>query len=112
MGAGNLAGEARAAWPIGNRHVRFKTSAWHPGKTHHGKVVLTWNYVAVHAHGTTRVMDDPHWMLEGKLKASQDEDLQDRRGTVQGLQPNHNNDQSREMAGLVLSALISNETSG
>lgn len=42
--------------------------------------------------------------LEGKLKASQDEDWQDRQGTVQGLlsQPG---EQSQAMAALVLNAL-------
>lgn len=103
---------------------------WYPGKTAHGKVVPTWNYLAVHAHGTARAVEDRDWMLdmlrrlthaneaaqpqpwrvedapadfidkllgaivgieilidrlEGRNKASQDEDLQDRHGTVQGL---------------------------
>lgn len=44
--------------------------------------------------------------LEGKLKASQDEDLADRHGTVKGLQSNHS-DQSRAMAGLLSSTLTS-----
>jgi transcriptional regulator len=42
--------------------------------------------------------------LEAKLKASQDEDLQDRHGTVKGLQ-SVSGDQSRSMAGLVLGAI-------
>lgn len=42
--------------------------------------------------------------LEGKLKASQDEDGQDRRGTVQGLQASAG-EQSRDMAAWVLGAL-------
>jgi transcriptional regulator len=28
-----------------------------------GKVVPTWNYAVVHAHGTLRTVDDPHWLL-------------------------------------------------
>ncbi len=44
--------------------------------------------------------------LDGKLKASQDEDVQDRHGTVRGLQSNHNG-ASREMAELVLNTLAS-----
>ena len=28
-----------------------------------GKVVPTWNYMAVHAHGPLRAIDDPLWML-------------------------------------------------
>lgn len=42
--------------------------------------------------------------LEGKLKASQDEDLQDRQATVKGLQ-SMLGDQSHSMAGLVLGAI-------
>ena len=131
----------------------YITPGWYPGKSDHGKVVPTWNYVVVHAHGKARVIEDPHWILgmlnrltdsqesrqtlpwrvgdapldfidklmrgivgieisigrlEGKLKASQDEDMQDRLGTVKGLQSNHS-DQSRDMAGLVLGT-IQNES--
>ena len=32
-------------------------------KAEHGKVVPTWNYVAVHAYGDLRVIDDPRWIL-------------------------------------------------
>ncbi len=109
----------------------YITPGWYPGKAAHGKVVPTWNYAAVHAHGTARAVHDRKWLLdmlhrltnaqeagrpvpwrvddapatyidamlggivgieipvarwEAKLKASQDEDLQDRLGTVDGLQ--------------------------
>ena len=33
-------------------------------KAEHGKVVPTWNYVAVHAYGELRVIDDPIWIFE------------------------------------------------
>ena len=32
-------------------------------KAEHGKVVPTWNYVAVHAYGTLRLIDDRDWLL-------------------------------------------------
>ena len=32
-------------------------------KQENGKVVPTWNYEAVHAHGTLKVIDDPAWLL-------------------------------------------------
>ena len=32
-------------------------------KAEHGKVVPTWNYVAVHAHGELRLVDDRDWLL-------------------------------------------------
>jgi transcriptional regulator len=127
----------------------YITPSWYHGKVEHGKVVPTWNYVVVHAHGTARVLEDPQWMLnmldqltssqeahrtspwrvgdapadyiekmmrgivgieisidrlEGKLKASQDEDMQDRHGTVQGLL-SIPRDQCQAMATLVLNAL-------
>jgi transcriptional regulator len=28
-----------------------------------GKVVPTWNYAVVHAHGTMRTIEDPHWLM-------------------------------------------------
>jgi transcriptional regulator len=31
---------------------RYITPSWYPGKQEHGKVVPTWNYSVVHAHGT------------------------------------------------------------
>ena len=32
---------------------------WYPSKAEHGRVVPTWNYVAVHASGPVEVFDDP-----------------------------------------------------
>lgn len=36
----------------------YVTPAWYATKREHGKVVPTWNYVAVHAYGTLRFVDD------------------------------------------------------
>lgn len=108
----------------------YITPNWYPGKAEHGKVVPTWDYAVVHAHGVARAIDDPAWLMdmldrltnaheaaqpapwrvadappdyidrllraivgieitverfEGKLKASQDEAVRDRLGTVEGL---------------------------
>lgn len=108
----------------------YITPSWYPGKHQHGKVVPTWNYVTVHAHGMARAIEDTEWILnvinrltdaqesrrdtpwkvsdapaayidqmlravvgieitierlEGRLKVSQDEDEQDRFGTIEGL---------------------------
>jgi transcriptional regulator len=127
----------------------YITPSWYPGKHQHGKVVPTWNYVTVHAHGMARAMEDTCWILdvlnrltdtqesqrtepwkvsdapsayidkmlravvgieitidrvEGRLKVSQDENEQDRRGTVEGLQ--HSTDASTQvLASLVLGEL-------
>jgi transcriptional regulator len=40
----------------------YVTPSWYPSKDDHGKVVPTWNYVAVHAWGAPRVLDDPDWI--------------------------------------------------
>lgn len=36
---------------------------WYPAKAEHGKVVPTWNYIAVHAWGQAEVFDDPERLL-------------------------------------------------
>ena len=40
----------------------YITPSWYPAKREHGKVVPTWNYAVVHAHGTARAIDDPEWL--------------------------------------------------
>jgi transcriptional regulator len=41
----------------------YVTPNWYPGKATHGREVPTWNYVAVHAYGTLRFIDDSTWLL-------------------------------------------------
>jgi transcriptional regulator len=41
----------------------YVTPAWYPSKAEHGRVVPTWNYIAVHAYGTLRLREDPEWLL-------------------------------------------------
>ena len=36
----------------------YITPDWYPAKREHGRVVPTWNYVAVHAYGTVCLRDD------------------------------------------------------
>jgi len=40
-------------------HDTYITPAFYPSKARDGKVVPTWNYVAVHAYGTLRFVSDP-----------------------------------------------------
>jgi len=40
----------------------YVTPSWYPAKREHGKVVPTWNYAVVHAHGTPRAIDDKAWL--------------------------------------------------
>ncbi len=41
----------------------YITPAWYPSKHAHGKVVPTWNYAVVHAHGTAAIVDDRDWLV-------------------------------------------------
>jgi transcriptional regulator len=55
--------QATAA-PIGEALVIYTgpdayiTPSWYASKREHGRVVPTWNYVAIHAYGTLEVFDD------------------------------------------------------
>ncbi|WP_454798092.1 FMN-binding negative transcriptional regulator [Novosphingobium lindaniclasticum] len=40
----------------------YVTPAWYPAKREHGKVVPTWNYIAVQARGRASVTDDAAWL--------------------------------------------------
>lgn len=42
----------------------YVTPSWYPSKRAHGKVVPTWNYAVVHAHGIPRAVEDPAWLLQ------------------------------------------------
>jgi transcriptional regulator len=42
----------------------YVTPSWYPSKKEHGKVVPTWNYALVQAHGELEFHDDPVWLLE------------------------------------------------
>ena len=109
---------------------RYITPSWYPSKRATGKVVPTWNYSVVHAHGSIRFIDERDWLrelvhvltdrnesrraepwgiedapasyienmlkaivgfeiaverLEGKFKASQNRDADDRAGVLEGL---------------------------
>lgn len=42
----------------------YISPSWYPTKQETGKVVPTWNYAIVHAHGPLRVIEDRHWLRE------------------------------------------------
>jgi transcriptional regulator len=52
----------------------YVSPSWYPSKQETGKVVPTWNYVAIHAHGTLRFIDDLAWKIAHvtRLTASQE----------------------------------------
>jgi transcriptional regulator len=47
----------------------YVSPGWYPSKQEHGKVVPTWNYAVVHAHGRPRAIEDRDWLrrLVGRL---------------------------------------------
>ena len=40
----------------------YITPSWYQTKAETGKVVPTWGYIAVHAHGVLEIMDDADWL--------------------------------------------------
>ncbi len=40
----------------------YVSPSWYPSKARHGRAVPTWNFVAVHARGRSRVIDDSAWL--------------------------------------------------
>jgi len=52
----------------------YISPGWYPSKKEHGKVVPTWNYCVVHAHGDTKMVHDDAWKLAflTKLTAQQE----------------------------------------
>jgi len=40
----------------------YVSPSWYASKAEHGKVVPTWNYTMVQAHGRLRAIDDPAWV--------------------------------------------------
>jgi transcriptional regulator len=40
----------------------YITPSWYATKKETGKVVPTWNYTVVHAHGHIRIIDDAQWL--------------------------------------------------
>ena len=40
----------------------YITPSWYATKQEHGKVVPTWNYAIVQAHGSMRIVEDRDWL--------------------------------------------------
>lgn len=55
-----VAGEALVIFTGPDAYV---SPSLYPSKTEHGRVVPTWNYVAVHAHGAVSWVDDAEFVL-------------------------------------------------
>src|SRR5947207_1410374 len=40
----------------------YITPNWYPSKAEHGKVLPTWNYVALHAYARPELIEDANWL--------------------------------------------------
>ena len=49
----------------------YISPSWYPSKKLHGKVVPTWNYVAVHVYGRAKIHTDAEW-LRAHVEATTD----------------------------------------
>jgi transcriptional regulator len=50
---------------------RYITPSWYATKQETGKVVPTWNYVVVHAHGFLRFVEDREWLRDHVTRLSE-----------------------------------------
>jgi transcriptional regulator len=54
----------------------YVSPSWYPTKAESGKVVPTWNYVAIHAYGKLRLIDDADWKLAHVAKLTHSHESQ------------------------------------
>ena len=52
----------------------YVSPQWYPSKQTDGKVVPTWNYAAVHAHGSLRAVSDKAWLLANVTALTQQQE--------------------------------------
>lgn len=58
-----LAGTEAASVAVFQGPQAYVSPSWYATKREHGKVVPTWNYIAVHAHGRLEAVEDQAWLL-------------------------------------------------
>ena len=69
-----LAGKVTEVLAVFQGAQGYITPSWYVSKAQHGKVVPTWNYAVVHAHGSLVVHEDADWLrkLVTQLTESQE----------------------------------------
>jgi len=58
-----FAGTAAASVAIFQGPQAYVSPSWYATKREHGRVVPTWNYIAIHAHGVLEAVEDQDWLL-------------------------------------------------
>lgn len=56
-----LGGRVLAVFQGPNAYI---SPSWYPTKAENSRVVPTWNYLAVHAEGQARIVEDPAWLQQ------------------------------------------------
>jgi transcriptional regulator len=77
----------------------YVSPSWYAAKAEHGKVVPTWNYIAVHARGPVELIEDPERLLQIVSR------LSDRHESARA-QPWAVNDAPREYIDAMLRAIV------
>jgi transcriptional regulator len=54
----------------------YISPSWYPSKQEHGRVVPTWNYAVVHAHGTLTLHDDREWLRSLVIRLTETHEAQ------------------------------------
>lgn len=81
----------------------FISASWYPGKKTHGREVPTWNYVAVHAYGHLRVIEDQDWLLKHlKTLVDENEKIAEFPWSVSDAPPDYIANQMRAIVGVEL----------
>jgi transcriptional regulator len=94
---------ATAAVAIFQGAQGYISPSWYPSKAETHRVVPTWNYAVVHAHGELRLHDDVDWLRAhvGALTAAH-EAGQERRWRVEDAEPAYLAAQLRGIVGIEL----------
>ena len=81
----------------------FISASWYPGKKLHGEEVPTWNYVAVHAYGHLRLVEDHEWLLDHlKTLVDENERIVETPWAVSDAPPDFISKQMRGIVGIEL----------
>jgi transcriptional regulator len=81
----------------------YVSPSWYSSKSEHGRVVPTWNYIAIHVYGDLVIHDDSAW-VDRLVRRLTDRHEQDRaaRWSVDDAPPDYVNGQLRGIVGIEL----------
>ena len=93
-----IGGGAPARLIVGGPEA-YVSPSWYPAKAEHGRVVPTWNYVAVHLVGRARIHRDAEWLRDAVTRLT-DRHERDR------LDPWHVDDAPDDYVTAMLEAIV------